>query len=205
MLTQPAGRSMMKLIGIVGARGAGKSTIAKYLCERHGWTEMSFADPLKQGVMHMFGLRSEQVYDPDCKEIVDPFWGVSPRDLLQVVGTELMRERLALHFPQTAPVWIRALDRRLQEMDSDDKVVISDVRFPDEVQYVRERGGEIWYVVREGFGQDDAHVSERLAKAFSLCSSERSSRLAIDFGSADHVLTNDGDIAGLHDRIDRTV
>ncbi len=189
------------LVGITGACGAGKSTVARHLCEGHGWREMSFADPLKEGVMHMFGLRPEQVY---CdKETVDPFWGVAPRALLQVVGTELVRERLAQHLPQVAPVWVRALDRRLSALlasDPDAKVVIPDVRFEDEVEYIRARGGAIWHVSREVGGE--AEASSR-----ATCGREvehSSERLAVEIAAdADARLTNDGTLPELQRHIDQ--
>lgn len=161
----------MQLIGITGLRGSGKSTLARHLCDAHDFREVSFAEPLKRGIQEMFMLSDVQLFGTDKdKEEVDPFWGVTPRELMQVIGTDLVREELVKRLPQLAgeSVWIRACERRLKMLNvvGSHRIVISDVRFPNEVAFIRRQGGSIWHVRRPG--QENSafshHPSERMAQ-----------------------------------------
>lgn len=81
------------LIGLVAPKRSGKDTAANYLCSSYGFKKYNFADPLKKGIGEMFGLTFEQLDGKD-KEVVDPFWGVTPRELFQKIGTELFQFEL---------------------------------------------------------------------------------------------------------------
>lgn len=81
------------LIGLVAPKRSGKDTAANYLCTSYGFKKYNFADPLKRGIAEIFGLSQSQL-NGDDKEVVDPFWGVCPRELFQKVGTELFQFEL---------------------------------------------------------------------------------------------------------------
>jgi dephospho-CoA kinase len=161
----------MKIIGITGNKGSGKSTVAKILCEL-GWYELSFAQPLKEGLQKIFNLTDEQIYGNE-KEIIDSYWNVTPRELLQVIGTDLLREQLPLLLPQIkdSTLWIQCLDKKLQELKYHNKgtykgIVISDVRFIDEIQYIRHQNGHIWHVINDDYNLNELsqHSSEKLSQ-----------------------------------------
>ena len=78
------------LIGLVAPKRSGKDTAANYLCSAYGFKKYNFADPLKKGVSEIFGLTYDQL-NGDDKEKIDPFWGVTPRELFQKIGTELFQ------------------------------------------------------------------------------------------------------------------
>lgn len=85
----------MPRLAFTGLAGSGKSTCAKMLtC----YKEYSFAEPLKQAVLGIFGIDPKYAYT-DKNSIIDPL-GVTGRQLLQIVGTELFREDLKKHLPQ---------------------------------------------------------------------------------------------------------
>lgn len=81
------------LIGLVAPKRSGKDTAANYLCSAYGFKKYNFADPLKKGVSEIFGLTYDQL-NGDDKEKIDPFWGVTPRELFQKIGTELFQYEL---------------------------------------------------------------------------------------------------------------
>lgn len=151
----------MQLIGLTGPAGSGKDTVADYLRDRHGFAVMSFAHPVYLGVSAAFGIPIEQLKDRHFKE--QPIWwiGKSPRQLLQLFGTEFGREMVA------KDIWLRVAKRTLDEVcylrDKDSapcRVVISDVRFDNEAEWVRNLGGVIWHIHRPGVQPVAAHVSE---------------------------------------------
>lgn len=71
---------------------------------------------------------------------------------MQVFGTDVVRNRIQQDF------WVRELERRLEGLD---RVVVADVRFPDEAALILNRGGVMWKVVRDGVEKLN-HISEEI-------------------------------------------
>jgi adenylate kinase family enzyme len=118
---------MTKIIGILGPAGSGKSTAATYLVEKYGACRYSFAHPLKKIVRQAFDLTKDQVWGSQrIKETVDPRYGVSPRWLLQRIGTEGIRNTLGSDF-----WWELCMQQILA--DEPRIAVIDDFRFENEV------------------------------------------------------------------------
>ena len=118
----------MKIVAIVGPAGSGKSMISDYLAHKYGATRYSFAEPLKEIVRLAFNMTWEQVYGSQAqKEAIDPRYNVSPRWLLQHLGTEGIREVLGPNF-----WWQHCQDRILYEQPS--LAVIDDMRFANEAE-----------------------------------------------------------------------
>lgn len=120
-----------RLIGLLGPKGAGKSTVADYLTEHYGAYVYSFASPLKEIIRLAFDMKREQLYGTqEQKETVDPRYNVSPRWLMTRIGTEGVRQVLGKNF------WI---EQTLRDIGSDacELAVVDDVRFLNEAQYVR--------------------------------------------------------------------
>jgi len=149
----------MKLIGLYGLARSGKNTVAGFLEER-GYSEASFAHTLKEAARTIFGFTKEQVYG-DKKDEVDVFWGFSPRWALQVLGTDCIRNHIG------NDVWIKALFKKINLIfarSPESKFVVSDVRFKNEAEAIREAGGVLWKVVRSDhdglIGVSGSHASE---------------------------------------------
>lgn len=149
----------MILIGLMGKKGVGKDTLADRLVSRGRFQKMAFADPLKAVCREMFALTSWQLHDPEGKETVDERWGMTPRQMMQRVGTDMVRSMLGKDF------WLRRMDLELGSLMESKQmmIVISDVRFANEAQWVRDRGGMIVRVIAEhdkAARDVDAHASE---------------------------------------------
>ena len=141
------------IIGLCGRKGCGKSTVADLIVKNFKFSKASFATPIKDMLMAM-GLTEEEIWDPELKEKKIERFGKSPREMLQLLGTEFGRELIA------DDVWVRALEHRIKDAD---RVIIDDVRFPNEAEMIRGNGGVIVRVVRAGqeMGMVDTHVSEQ--------------------------------------------
>src|SRR6185503_18980748 len=99
---------------------------------------------LKEACKLIFGLSDEQVYGDELKEVIDEYWGHSPREILQKVGTELFRERLPeLCKNISDDIWIRSVDRQIMNLRKKGltKFVITDVRFPNELEFIKQKNG----------------------------------------------------------------
>lgn len=159
-----------KLIGLCGYTGVGKDEVAKYLVANHGYTRVSFADAMRED---LYRLDPVVVSDPNLgmtweghdgpvrlREVVNRFgWDVAKRRcqeirrLLQVYGTEVGREGFGDN------VWV---ERAVAKVRQSEKVVITDVRFQNEVDAVREMGGCVVRIVRPDHGPINGHASEQL-------------------------------------------
>ena len=140
------------IIGICGFIGSGKDTVADYLVNFHEFRRESFANTLKDAVAAVFGwdrtlLEGRTKEAREWREQVDPWWAerlamptLTPRWVLQYWGTEVCRR--SFH----DDIWIASLENKLRT--SKDNVVISDCRFPNEIQSIRDAGGRIVGVQR---------------------------------------------------------
>ena len=140
------------IIGICGFIGSGKDTIADYLVNLHQFRRESFANSLKDAVSQVFGwdrtmLEGRTKKAREWREKVDPWWAerlgmphLTPRWILQYWGTEVCRR--GFH----DDIWIAALENKLR--NSQDDVVISDCRFPNEIASIKRAGGIVVRVVR---------------------------------------------------------
>lgn len=142
------------LIGFNGKKGSGKDTAAKAF---PGAVTLAFAEPLKEAAIHLFGLSREQVYDETLKEVVDPRYDKTPRQLLQWLGCDIMRDQF------DEDHWLHLMRERMTKHLSDhDDVIITDVRFDNECELVREHGGVVMRILREQPGKsEDSHASEK--------------------------------------------
>jgi hypothetical protein len=139
-----AGKRDMVVIGLVGAKGCGKSTVANLLVETYGFQRLRLADPLKE-MLKTLGLTEAQV-DGDQKEASLAFLcGKTPRHAMQTLGTEWGRNLIG------GDLWVNACQQRIMRLATGRKrrmIVVDDVRFPNEVRMIREMGGLIWSVRR---------------------------------------------------------
>lgn len=176
--------------------GAGKNTAASALVER-GYTPMQFTAPLKAAVRALFGLTDEHV-NGKLKDRHLPEWGTTPRRLMQVVGTDLVRDALHVHLPTLAPhdLWVRRFRQEYakHQATSAKPVVVTGVRFPNEVAAIRELGGVVYRVTRP-WGLMTAHDG----------SCAHASEAAVDSLEVDGDIHNDGTVAQLHAKVLRLV
>jgi hypothetical protein len=177
------------LIGLTGRIGSGKSTVAGCLVAEHGFSELTFAGPLKEiGVV--FGFTHDEMYGTqEQKATPNPYWGVSGREFLQKFGTEIGRQTLPTLIPEMSDVWIKLLESKLNKHES---IVVSDVRFPNEAEIIKKHGGLIVNISR--FEREGTQTSETPMPTHS---SESSSQCItpdytiINNGTLDELFKND--------------
>lgn len=143
----------MVVIGLIGYKHAGKDTLADYLVAEYGFKKYAFADPVKKICKIMFHLDQEQLDDPKRKEVVDERWGMTPRQMMQKVGTDMVRCMLGNDF------WVENMDKRVGQEDHP-KIVVSDVRFQNEAGWVKQKNGILIRIVDRQADHHDTHPSE---------------------------------------------
>lgn len=146
----------MKLLGLAGKARSGKDTVAEIMCRKHGFVRFAFADPVKLACQQIFGLSHEQTWHDDKKEVVIPYWGMTPRKIFQTLGDCIK--------PQFGDdVWCKRFDMAYELVKDSDDVVVTDCRYDAEANLLREQGGVI-VEIRRGVGLVGSagdHASER--------------------------------------------
>lgn len=173
---------MRKIIGIAGKARSGKDTIANYLWHQYGYTRAAFADPLKLAASHIFGLSREQTWDDKLKEVTIPYWGMSPRRMFQLLGTEASKPVFG------DDVWVKRMQLTLSGLRGDD-FVIPDVRFEPEAEMIRKEGGIILHLHRDDAQAVEAHPSEN----------------GIKVDDKDYNIDNNGTLQAMFRKVDRLV
>lgn len=135
------------IVTLSGSAGAGKDTIADYLVEHHAFAKLSFADSLKDAVSAVFNLDRDLLEGDTAgsrawREQVNPYWDkvldleqdVTPRLLLELVGTEVFRKFCS-------DIWIHSLTSKINGYTSRGlPVVIKDCRFINELLAMQKLG-----------------------------------------------------------------
>lgn len=208
------------IIGFVGFIGSGKDTAADYLVNFHGFRRDSFANTLKDAVANVFGwdrvlLEGRTKEAREWREQVDTWWAarlnmpnLTPRWVLQYWGTEVCRH--GFH----DDIWIASVENKMRK--TSDNIVISDVRFPNEIKAIHNAGG---IVVRVKRGDDpewyEAAASVNagpnnnptwsLSKAKLVQLNIHASETAWVGGNIDHIVYNDSSIDELFSQIKNLV
>ena len=129
-------------IVLSGKKGNGKSFFADYLLNNKLFIKLSFASPLKEITKILFNLSDEDVKDPIKKELINPKFNASPRELMQWLGTDIMREEFNKKFNYSGSIWIDSVKDKVKTLlDNNKDVVIDDVRFQNEVDMIHSLGG----------------------------------------------------------------
>ncbi|MFJ3974858.1 hypothetical protein [Streptomyces sp. NPDC090021] len=175
------------LIGLAGAARSGKDAAARFLVDECGWQRKAFADKVKD-FLYTLNPWIDAVETAEGAPLVDEVdrhgWEEAKeesevvRRLLQRCGTEAGRGILGDH------VWVDALFR---DFESWGPTVVSDVRFPNEADAIRERGGLVVRIERPG---------QR-----PITAAGHSSENALGGYLYDDVILNDGSLHQLRDRV----
>lgn len=139
------------LIGIAGRARSGKDTVANFIVAAIGGYRYSFADPIR-AMLAPLGVGMSDPYWQARKEEPIPALGVSPRRMMQTLGTEWGRQLI------NPDLWLIMAHQRL--LQSGPGMVISDVRFDNEAAWIRKHGGRIIHVIRPDTKAVEAHASE---------------------------------------------
>jgi hypothetical protein len=191
------------LIGIVGFAGSGKGTVGDILVKKHSFIKLSFADAVKDATSVIFGwprhlLEGDTDESRVFRECRDDWWSdrlgyeFTPRLAMQLMGTEAGRD--VFH----RDLWVHTVARRIEGSKSN--FVIPDVRFPNEIKFIRDSGG---FIIRVSRGNDPLWYDTALR-----ANTEGNTDLMRSFGvhysewswigsQFDYVITNNGTISML--------
>lgn len=164
---------MSILIGICGEIGSGKTLVTDYLVKRHSFNEYAFAKPLKDIALAM-GFNKSEVYGNQKQKMAkNKHLDISARVFLQKFGTEIGRDLIPTILPDmnlgnSGSLWVRLFEIYFDKLIENSKsnttnLIISDVRFANEAESIKEKGGYIIRLIRPNLdisGDEHKHISE---------------------------------------------
>jgi hypothetical protein len=169
------------VVAFCGAKRHGKDTAAKVLIEQLGFTKVSFADGLRKTVATALRVNERYFLDDDKKEEIDWRTGQPRRYWLQWIGSEGFRKLWE-------DVWVEWWRQEIEDKGYD-RVVTTDLRFPNELAAVRKFQHNLVIRVENPNKPvgDDVHVSEAHYQNFDV----------------DYTILNNGTIPDLHKAVKR--
>jgi len=206
------------IIGFVGFIGSGKDTAADYLVNFHEFRRDSFANTLKDAVAAVFGwdrtlLEGRTAESRAWRDQVDFWWSnrlgrqITPRWVLQYWGTEVCRQ--GFH----DDIWIASLENKLRK--TKDNIVISDVRFPNEIQAIHNAKGLVvrvrrgpdpdWYDDAVNMNKGPTNMSWAISKQRMSELNIHSSETSWVGGDIDHIIDNNGSMDHLFGQLKNLV
>ena len=200
------------LIGISGKMGSGKDTLSivmNYIADDNApdsigrWTQdvddfayknKKYSEKLKYMVCFLIGCSRSDLEDREFKEkeLGEEWDGLTPRKLLQLLGTEAGRQIIHPN------IWVNALFADHENNKSEwlsatnSKWIVTDVRFPNEANIIKEKGGIMIRINRPQY----------LDNGLVIRKNEHLSETSLDeYDKFDYVIENDGTVQDLIDKV----
>lgn len=204
---------MTQIIGLLGFISSGKGTVATQLVEEYNYRQDSFASSLKDACAAMFDwprhlLEGDTKESREYREQPDEWWSqqlsmpnFTPRHALQIMGTDVLRN----NFHQD--MWFLTLRNRIRK-NPDQPVVISDVRFPNEIKFIQDQGGilikvnrgpaPVWYETAVMANKGNSIAKDIMEKTYS---SAHLSEWAWVGSKIEYEVNNDAHVGHLHNQV----
>jgi hypothetical protein len=184
------------IILLCGNKRVGKNTIGDYLQNKYNFKQLSFSNYLKQIVNILLDIN----INDDNKDIINKYWNIEPRKLLQYIGTDILRcdiNKLNMNFDIEYNNDIFHATYHIKRIHNDiinninNNIVITDGRFIDEINYIHWLKGKTIKINRN-IDNYDNHSSEQNFKL-------------IDNKYYDYIIDNNHDKNELYEKIDNII
>ena len=134
------------LLGLCGFSDSGKDTVAEYLIKNYNFNKVAFGDSLKNSISYTFDIPTYLWYSKEwVSEPCATFGGKTPRELLQYYGTDVARKI-------NPDVWVNKVRYKMESLSQgmNKRIILTDIRFPNELKLLQEFGGKLVYVYKPG-------------------------------------------------------
>lgn len=205
------------IIGFVGFIGSGKDTAADYMVNFHGFRRDSFANSLKDAIANVFGwdrtlMEGRTSESREWREQIDNWWSVrlgiphlTPRWVMQYWGTDVLRNNFH------DDIWIASLENRIRK--TKDNIVVSDVRFKNEITAIHNSKGLVvrikrgpdpeWYADAVIANGNKQNIGWMIAKTKMKDLKIHPSETSWIGEEIDYTITNDSSVDDLFSQLDQ--
>jgi dephospho-CoA kinase len=175
------------VLGLTGQAQAGKDTVADIIRQLYSRSpidvhKLALADPVKDATAAMFGVNRQLLDTQDGKASYDEEWGLTIREMAQLVGTEVGRNiRSDLWLKR----WMMDAERIIADLLTPNLIIVPDVRYLNEAKMLRDHyDTTIVKIVRPDIESEDTHESEQITVV------------------PDETIINDGHVGDLEELVD---
>lgn len=184
--------TLPNLVGLIGRKRSGKDSVALEMRRLGRYHRVAFADALKEVALALDPTISSSFVNYEPRRLsfyVDSFGWEAAKEHNEVRRT-LQRLGVAVREHVSPTAWVDVVAGKADELRlQGERVVVTDVRFPNEAKAIRHDGGVLLRVTRPGLPQDDLHISET----------------ALDNYPHDVLIENDGTLEDLHRKVRTTL
>lgn len=186
------------LIGVGGQFANGKDTFCDYLAERLNrdfgeWHRAAMANQVKNVFCETFGVTREFVEEWKRRDEIPPGFDMPIRQALTFIGDGFRKIR--------NNIWIDLLLK-----DNADNLVIGDIRYRNECDYLLHHNGMTVLLWRPGHENDFANASEQELMPFvNMLRNEPDGIILDKMIPFDLWIKNDSDVTALYNKIDNIV
>jgi hypothetical protein len=189
------------IIGLIGQKRVGKDTVAAMLKDiNHDFKTFALAEPIKDIARIMFNFTEKQLYD-DEKDMVDPRWGIKPRDFFEQFGTEIMQFDIYKYLPNLEKnipqrlFWVKSL---MNKIGNDKDIIITDVRGLHELKEIKKKGAIFIKIVKPNKQCNDSSSSSNSNNTMHITQQE-ANEIGDEF-VFDKII-NDGSLTDLNNKV----
>jgi len=136
--------------------------------------------PFKLAAQAFFDLSGRQTWDSEAADAVDPFWRLSPGQMFELIEALTLTD-FPDYLARRAQRPLAEPTRAVPFLGASEVIVIKDIRFENEADFLRRHNGTLWHIVRDDAQKVNAHASE----------------LGIAIGEQDVVIDNNGTLEQL--------
>ena len=113
----------------------------------------------KLAAQAFFGLSDKQTWDQNCSTVVDPFWNSSPQQMFDLIESLTIKDYPDYLTKRSQRPTTLSVSKQLL-MNKNDIILIKDIRFENEADFLRRHNGVIWHIIRHDAQKVNHHSSE---------------------------------------------
>lgn len=186
----------MSVIGVAGQLRNGKDMTSDYLAEKLEFKRAAFASNVKKIFCDTFGVDLDFVEKWKTSAESPPGFNMNVRQALQFIGDGFRKIK--------SDIWIDLVFRNNPE-----KIVISDVRYVNELKKIKEKNGVNILIYRPGYLNQETNDSEAQIRPFVEYFLNEGKEGRVDaedkFSLVDFFIINDGTLEDLYNKIDNLI
>lgn len=161
----------------------------QYEADNSDKSQIDFTDPkapFKLAAQAIFGISQEEAWNPLLLNNKNKHWNMTPNEMIDFLHNHAYKEFSDYNFLRSKrPIALPS--KAIPVYGKNNVVIIKDVRFENEADFIRSHNGTIWHVKRDNAAKVINHSSER----------------GIEIKQGDIIINNNGSLIELESTVER--